>query len=370
MKKTLKNNKKKPLIPLFSKILLALAAISLAIFVIAKKNAAFAEWMTSNPGYLIRRALAFVSDVIPFSLGELLVVLSPLIVISVIVTAAKKKGIRERVRFLSGFLAIVSLFYTSYVFMLGVGYQRTALNSRLGIPVVKITEQELVDTMIALKTECEALVDEISYSENGSSVSDISFDAMCDEILVGYERLEADYPELNIKTFDSRAKQVYLSRALTAFEISGVYTFFTGESNVNVYYPEYGTPFTMAHELAHQRGIARENEANFIAFLACARADSAYVRYSGYMNMFEYVASALSRTNKEKFREIYSSVDPRINGEISAFNEFYYAHKNELMSKISDFLNDNYLKASGTEGIISYGLVVELCVAYYADKAS
>ena len=85
------------------------------------------------------------------------------------------------------------------------------------------------------------------------------------------------------------------------------------------------------------------------------------------MNMFEYVASALSRTNKDRFREIYLTADERIRGEISAFNEFYKAHKNELMAKISDFLNDNYLKASGTEGIISYGLVVELCVSYYSD---
>lgn len=359
---------KKPLIPLFAKILLVLAVIALLIFEISNRNAEFAEWMTSNPGYLLRRSLAFVSNVIPFSLGELLVVLSPLIVISVIVTAARKNGFRARVRFLAGFLALVSLFYTSYVFMLGVGYQRTRLNSRLGLPSAEINEQSLVDTMLALKGECESLLDEISYLESGSSEANISFDEMCDEILEGYKRLEADYPELNIKTFDSRAKQVYLSRALTAFEISGVYTFFTGESNVNVYYPDYGIPFTLAHELAHQRGIARENEANFIAFLVCARAENAYVRYSAYMNMFEYVSSALSRTNRDRFREIYLTVDPRIRGEISAFNDFYYAHKNELMSKISDFLNDNYLKASGTEGIISYGLVVELCVAYYADK--
>lgn len=367
MKKVRKKEKKKPLIPFPAKILLTAALISVVIFEIAKRNADFAEWMTSNPGYLVRRALAFVSDVIPFSLGEVLVVLSPLIVISVIVSAARMKGGRARIRFLAGFLAFVSIFYTSYVFMLGVGYQRTKLNSRLGFASVEVTEQALADTMTALRSECESLLDEIDYLENGSSYSDISFDEMCASILEGYERLEADYPELNIKTFDSRAKQVYLSRALTAFEISGVYTFFTGESNVNVYYPEYGVPFTIAHELAHQRGIARENEANFVAFLACVRADSAYVRYSAYMNMFEYVASALSRTNKDRFREIYLTADERIRGEISAFNEFYKAHKNELMAKISDFLNDNYLKASGTEGIISYGLVVELCVSYYSD---
>lgn len=364
-KKIRKN--RKPFIPTFAKILLSFALVSFAILFVARKNTAFAEWMTVNVGYYVRLALAFLSNRIPFSLGEVLVVFAPIIVIAILIVAAKRKGICSKIRFLSGFLAILSIFYSMYVFTLGVGYQRTKLASRLDIAAVDVNKESLVNALVILKDECELLLDEINYSDTGSSVSDLSFDEICDDILEGYKRLESDYPKLNIKTFDSQAKQVHFSSVMTAFEISGVYTFFTGESNVNVHYPDYGMPFTMAHELAHQRGIARENEANFVAFLACIRADSAYVRYSAYMNMFEYVASALSRADKELFKEIYSTVDARIKNEISAFNKFYQEHKNELMSKISDFMNDNYLKASGTEGIISYGLVVELCVAYYSN---
>ncbi len=367
MKKN-KNTRKnrKPFIPIFAKILLSVAILSFAVFFAARKSSDFAEWMTLNVGYFVRRALAFISGAIQFSLGEVLLILAPVMVIAVLVVAAKRKGLRSKIRFLSGFLAVLSIFYSMYVFTLGVGYHRTKLASGLEITSADITKESLVNTLVILKDKCELLLDEISYTDTGSSVSDMSFDQVCDDILRGYERLESDYPNLNIKTFDSRAKQVYFSNVMTSFEISGVYTFFTGESNVNVHYPDYGMPFTMAHELAHQRGIARENEANFVAFLACIRADSAYVKYSAYMNMFEYVASALSRTDKELFREIYSNADIRIKNEISAFNKFYYEHKNELMSKISDFMNDNYLKASGTEGIISYSLVVELCVAYYS----
>lgn len=358
---------KKALIPLLAKILLLVALLSLGVFSVASKNADFAEWMTQNVGYYVRRALAFISNSIPFSLGEVLIICAPVILVVVIIAAAKRKGARSKIKFLAGLLAFLSIFYSMYVFTLGVGYHRTKITSRLDIASAEVNSDSLVKTLTALKNECELLLDEINYEHTGSSVADMSFEEICDDILVGYERLEMDYPELNIKNFDSRAKQVYFSNVMTSFEISGVYTFFTGESNVNVYYPDYGMPFTMAHELAHQRGIARENEANFVAFLVCIRADSAYVRYSAYMNMFEYVASALSRTDNELFREIYLETDVRIRNEISAFNKFYYEHKNELMSKISDYMNDNYLKASGTEGIISYGLVVELCVAYYAD---
>jgi hypothetical protein len=84
--------------------------------------------------------------------------------------------------------------------------------------------------------------------------------------------------------------------------------------------------------------------------------------------MFEYLASALASADKEKLREVYSELDPGMYSEMRAFSEFYKANKNELMAKISDFMNDRYLKANGTEGVVSYGLVVELAVAYYFDE--
>jgi hypothetical protein len=195
----------------------------------------------------------------------------------------------------------------------------------------------------------------------------ISFDDMNQEILKGYRRFCEDFPELDLKSFDSKAKPVILSRAMTSLEILGIYSYFTGESNVNVYYPDYTAPFTTAHELAHQRGIARENEANFIAFAVCIRADNPYVRYSGYMNMFEYVASALARTDRELLLSVYEDIDERLLTELRAYSAFCADNKNEFWGTVSDKVNDTYLKSQGTEGIVSYGLVVELCVRYYAE---
>ena len=126
-------------------------------------------------------------------------------------------------------------------------------------------------------------------------------------------------------------------------------------------------PFTVAHEFAHQRGISRENEANFIAFLVCIRSSDPYVRYSGYVNMLEYVASALNRTDKEAGSSLYAALSAEVYGEMRAYSKFYYDNKSELLGTISEFVNDNYLKAQGTEGVVSYGLVVRLAVAYYSN---
>ncbi|NIR77793.1 MAG: DUF3810 domain-containing protein, partial [Gemmatimonadetes bacterium] len=64
-------------------------------------------------------------------------------------------------------------------------------------------------------------------------------------------------------------------------DIAGVYIPFTGEANVSGAQPDLSFPAVAAHEQAHQRGIARENEATFAGVLAAIHADDPLVRYSG-----------------------------------------------------------------------------------------
>ncbi|MFN8548796.1 MAG: DUF3810 family protein [Candidatus Eisenbacteria bacterium] len=62
-----------------------------------------------------------------------------------------------------------------------------------------------------------------------------------------------------------------LGELLSRCGINGIYIPFTGEAAVCAP-PEPEQPFVMAHEMAHQRGIAREDEANFTSWLACREA--------------------------------------------------------------------------------------------------
>ena len=61
---------------------------------------------------------------------------------------------------------------------------------------------------------------------------------------------------------------MFFSRVMSAMNFTGVYFAFTGESNINVDAPACLIPSTIAHELSHQRGIASEQECNFLAVLA------------------------------------------------------------------------------------------------------
>ena len=76
--------------------------------------------------------------------------------------------------------------------------------------------------------------------------------------------------------------------------LSGFYMPFTGEPNFNDAQPDFDLPYVIAHEKAHQRGFAREDEANFIAFLVCVNSTDPYLRYSGYLNALRVVGAFVS----------------------------------------------------------------------------
>ena len=164
---------------------------------------------------------------------------------------------------------------------------------------------------------------------------------------------------------DSRVKPVLVSEVMSYMHITGVYSFFTGEANLNVNFPAYTLPHTAAHEMAHQRGIAREDEANFMAFLVCIRSDDPYIRYSGYLNAYEYVASALYRADKDLYYQAVTRLGESVKAELVAYSEFYDQYRDSTVSQVSGAVNDSYLQSQGTPGTISYGMVVDLTVAYY-----
>jgi hypothetical protein len=114
--------------------------------------------------------------------------------------------------------------------------------------------------------------------------------------------------------------------------------------------------------------VAREDEANFVAYLVCIESDDAYIRYCAYLNLYEYVANALYKASPELYAEVQTSLDMRVRYEMNAFSEFFEKYRDSVASDISGVVNDTYLTIQGTPGTASYGMVVDLAVAYYRAK--
>ncbi len=247
---------------------------------------------------------------------------------------------------------------------LGFGYRTTSLCKNLGLEYETITEDRLADTLVLLRDRVNTLAENIEFSENGTSVG-YDLDTTSELICRSFDKLSEKYTFID--TFDSRVKPVINGPAMTMLGISGIYTYYTGESNVNTAFPIAEMTYVAAHELSHQRGIMRENEANFMAFLVTVSADDPYLNYCGYLSMYQYVGSALYRTNKERYYEINRSLGVGARGDLIEISRVIDEYGTTFIADISEFVNDIFLKSNGTAGVVTYGEVVKLTVAYYVS---
>ncbi len=347
-------------------VFLGIAALALTVFLIAICSEGFANRYTRTVGAALRALLAHLTSWIPFSLAEILLYCIPVLVVLLSVYAARYycESWHTVFVFLGTVLSVFSIFFSLFALGFGTAYHTSTLDRRLDLEDVEVDAENLLATAEMLVSELNTLAPKLTYGEDGFSEMPYGRREMNDRLLAAYQPVCDQYSF--VQRLNSRVKPVLASRLMSYTHITGVYSFYTGEANINTHFPDYTVPFTAAHELAHQRGIARENEANFIAFLVTDASDDPYVRYSGYLNLFEYVASALYRTNADAYRALYATLDPQIKGELRAYSAFFETYRDAPAANVSSTVNDTFLKLNGNEaGVMSYDLVVELAVAYF-----
>lgn len=354
----------KKYVPTLVWVSLGILAVSIILYLVAIYSPTFADLVTGSVGFLLRLVMSLVSHLIPISLFEMiLILLIPTVILVVVLVVRDKRGAAARVRTAFSLLAVVGIVYSGYILVMAVAYRTTPLSDHLGIAEnADITPEELYDTTLAVVDRVNELSGEIER-EDGISRMPYSLDELSHRISLAYDTVRSEHPFFT--NFASRVKPVIFSGVMSDMGITGIYTYFTGEANVNVEYPDFSVAFVTAHEMAHQRGIMRENEANFMAYLATTSSTDPFIQYSGYLYMYQYLANALYRTDKDLYRDIQGRIDEAAIRDIAASSEITAAHKDSLLNKIFDALNDAYLKSNGTPGTVSYGYVVRLAVAYH-----
>ncbi len=355
----------KKYIPTPALVLFGFAAVSAVIHLISELSGKFSDFFNFYIGSFIRGVLATASGIFPFSVAETVIVMIPVLFCVVLVSCIRitNRSAAGGVRFVTMTAGVLSFLYTLFVSTTTVAYNGTPLANKLGLSAEAVTPNELQATAEYMIDKINEELDSINYSYENGSVMPYSLSEMNRLLLDAYDKTSDKYPF--IPRLHSRLKPIALSEPMTYTHISGMFTYYTGEANINTNFPDYSIPFTAAHELAHQRGILPENEANFVAFLVCCESEDPYIRYSGYVNMYEYLNSALYSADYGKFADVYSSLDSRVRGELLSYNRFFEKYRVSAVASISSAVNDTYLRAQGqSEGEKSYGMVVDLAVAY------
>jgi len=149
------------------------------------------------------------------------------------------------------------------------------------------------------------------------------------------------------------------------FGFQGYYNPFSGEGQVNTTIPRFLEPFVSAHEVAHQLGYAKENEANFVAFIACRSYPNSTFRYSLYFDMYLYAVTELGRKDSLLARSYFEKLNPQVKKDIEDYKDFLRRNRNPVEPVIS-WIYDGYLQANDQpEGKRSYNQVVAFLIAYY-----
>ncbi len=343
-----------------------LVPIAFVLVLVAKNNSAFAEWYTVNIYHYISQFWNFLSSLLPFSLAEIIVImLIPFvlayIVISVIkvIREKKNKGKTAYKAFLNIVCAISIIFFL-FITNFGICYYRNTFAETNGIEIRKSTVDELYSLCIDLAQNASKVRENLSEKDGIMTLT--SLDVAKTETQKAMNSLYEKYP--TVFGGYSATKSIMLSELMSYTQITGVFFPFTFEANVNIAVPDFSIPSTMCHELSHLRGFAREDEANFIAYLACINSDNAEVQYSGYMLALIHSINALYDSDQEKYQEVFSYLSNKAKTDLDANNEYWSKYETPVAEAASS-INNSYLKAnSQDDGTKSYGRMVDLLLAY------
>ena len=208
--------------------------------------------------------------------------------------------------------------------------------------------------------------DEVPRDENGACTTDR--DSVLDRAAGVFEGAAELYPFLDGEAL--RPKPIHFSRIMSYIDFTGFFFPMTGEANLNMDSPVFLLPSTSQHEIAHQRGVAMEQECNFVAVLSCLESEYADFRYAGAALAYIYLGNALAGADYEAYTEIYYSLSDTVRADFKAQSAYWDEFRDSAAQKASNTVYDSFLKSNGQElGMQSYGACVNLLVHYYIDEA-
>ncbi|MDR1171539.1 MAG: DUF3810 domain-containing protein [Bacteroidales bacterium] len=327
--------------------------VILAFIFLCARIPALAEVYVQNCYPVIAAVLSFLTHWAPFSLLDVLIILAVVLLPgSIVMMCMRRLSFRCWINtFLLSVLWMIVWFYMAW----GIGYFRPGFHERFGVEHPR-EDREFFEAFAARYID----------SLNHAYIADPHFDV---------EEIDREIEALYEKRHESmrlphpcgwrRTKKTLAEPLMTRMGVSGYFDPFFNEVHVNNYSLPITYPYTLAHEKAHQFGIAGEAECNLYATVICTSSVHPLVRYSGYLQTVSYLLGNLRKISPDRYREITGQIDPRIMADYRAIREHWQKALNPTLSAVQDQVYDAYLKTNKQQsGILSYSEMVELLVAW------
>ena len=348
------------------------AAVAALLFALLPRHPEFTETVIARVLFrAVAVPLGFLTSLVSFSLTELcaalalpsLIVLAALLIHRLLRSGCRARTLARAGKAVGWFLSVALLFYTM---LHGLNFYRLPLSDLMDLDTSPKSPAYLQAVCMDLARRASTERDALSTDENGLTVLSQSVGDTLRMAGEGYRPLTEEYPFLFGTVW--RAKPVRLSHWWSYTGITGMYFPFFAEANVNIDQPPLDIPSTAAHELAHTRGFAREDECNFLAALSCFSHPSADYRYSGYLMAYIYCANALYAYDQEMWAETQEACSDGMKADMRERNRYWKQFEGKVQ-ETSTSINNSFIEIQGDDdGVLSYDRVVELLLAFYEKE--
>jgi hypothetical protein len=166
-----------------------------------------------------------------------------------------------------------------------------------------------------------------------------------------------DYTDSRTRAHGIKAKASIFGFWMQHLAIQGYYNPFTGEAQVNRFLPPFMLPFVICHEMAHQAGIAAEDDANLLAYAVGSTPRDSLFRYSSYLNLWLYTHARLRQTDSSLAKALRAELNPLTLSHLDTLKAIRMRYASDV-ADYSGALYDGYLRLHHQkDGIESYNKV-------------
>ncbi len=344
-------------------ILLLVMAILVRVF---EGNEAWVEQFYSSAFYpQWSSVLRFLFGWIPFSIGDVLYCIAGFWLIIKMIRLfriLKEKRLRSKLTppFFVGYLKLVLLVYIIFSAFWGVNYFRQGIASQLQLNVQPYTTAELYSLAVLLQQKVNFFAGQVT-AENRKHFQKSR--TLFDTASACYKKAGDAYPFLQYR--HQSIKPSFFSGVGHLFGFTGYYNPFSGEAQLNHTVPVFLRPFIVLHEIGHQLGYAKENEASFVAYLSCSNFNNADFAYSLYFELYRDATLQLqNRIDSAQLQLLNQRLHPQVKADNKELHDYLLRHRNFVEPFITK-IYDRYLRLNNQpNGKATYSEVLVWLIAY------
>lgn len=337
---------------IFKKTIIVVSA-SILIFLFGLFPAFVQKYYSTGIYLYISSSFRFISSTFPFAIGDIVYALIIGFIFYKIIRFVKRKKDLVRAHRVIVPLQILNFFLILYIIfklVWGLNYSRPSISDELGIGNEKYSVKELVllGDYFANKTN--------NLKMKQTKNQDYSIEYLETNSAKAYDLMEKQNSLFRYQ--NPCLKAVLNSWIISKAGIEGYYAPLTGEANMNMALPNFVKPYVSCHEIAHQLGIAYEDEANLLGYLTASNSPDVNYQYSANYEMLRYILFEIRMKSPEDYKILHDKLSAGVLADFKTEKEFWRKYNGEMFGYM-DAAFDSFLKLNNQpKGIDSYQDIV------------